>query len=319
MVIGSDDGEGNLRAIKQIMRTVFARLPSVLSRLFTKAFLNARNLPGVFWALRVRFLGRKVIFADKFGFRWWQYPSDPLAQNWARQSIGDSDGVRSFVLRHVQREQVCIDVGACYGSISVPLWSRVGENGKVISVEADPAKIFRVRENLSLNGFSTQHVVNVAISDREESRRLRCYPKAPGWNTFGDPAFASNYQSFMIDVQAVSFQRLCQNEGLTIIDLVKIDAEGAELLILQGMRPLLELKSVGCVIFEVNPLMLPGCGTTPEALLSFWRGLEYKLYHINPYGNTEPLVQLVWPGGVGDCVALLDNQAGNNSARMVGC
>jgi len=279
-------------------------------RLIRKAVYKSlslmRDVPGIFLDLKVTRLRQRVVFRDKFGFQFWLYPGDEVRLICKRDAVGDSMGVVRFVLDHVKREDTCIDIGASQAGVSVPMWSRSGLSGKVYSVEADPAKIERIKANLKLNGFRQDYVVNAAISDRVEIRSFRCYPKAPGWNTFGNPTFARDYDSFKIDVNCVNFGRLLESLAVDVIDFVKIDAEGSELLILNGMKPYLTMKQVGYVIFEVNPLMLPSMGATVQNLISFWDDLPYRLYRLNEDGNIYPL-SVPWPESiVGDCIAIVE-------------
>ena len=224
--------------------------------------------------------------------------------NWKRGSVTDAKHIVRYVLEHVQPGWTCVDLGANVGAVSIPLWKKVGPDGRVISVEADPSNIARIRANLNLNNCPEGSVVNVAIANRKGTVQLRCYPAANGWQTLGNPSFAKDYQSFVIDVPAITFYELAESYGLESVDFVKIDVEGAEILVLAGMESFLRDKRIGCVIFEVNHLMLEGMGHTVSELLSFWDNLDYDLWRLNEDGITTPISN-GWPDGlVGDCVAL---------------
>ncbi len=295
------------------LRHYSERILRLTRRIIMKPLVLLYDFPGVLLEFKVTWLKRRVVFRDKFGFKFWLYPCDEVFLYWKRNAITDSIGVTNFILKHVKQGAICIDIGAAQAGITVPMWLRAGSSGKVISVEADPEKIGRIKANLELNGFSQDYVVNAAVSDRMETRPFRCYPKSSGWNTFGDPQFAKDYDSFLINVQCIDFGHLLQSYDVEFVDVAKIDTEGAELLVLKGMMSCLIKKQIGCVIFEVNPLMLPGMGVTVQALVSFWDDLPYSLYRLNEDGGIYPLSGL-WPEGVvGDCVAFLDQHEKENT------
>ena len=260
--------------------------------------------PGVLLSLKVNLLQRKTVFVDQFGYRFWLYPGDNVRTNSKRSSVIDSTGVIIFIQQHVHKGDICLDIGTHYGGTSVPMWSRCGLTGKVISVEADPTKLSRIMENLALNGFPSDYVINAAMSDEVTSRPFRVFPGAPGWNTFGDPPFARDHESHLVDVNCIDFVSMAEEQGLTHVDFIKIDVEGAEMLVLKGMRPWLEDGRIHRIVFEVNPLMLPGLNSTVAELLAFWQNLPFQLFRLDKQGELQPL-SASWPTGeVGDCVAV---------------
>jgi FkbM family methyltransferase len=294
--------------MKNRMNKIFQTLKKVVRKIINfllSPFWLIHNFPGVLLETKTKIDKKPIIFCDQYGFNFWLYPEDEIYFNWKRKAVLDSTNVVNFILKFVQPGNICFDIGSANAGISVPMWSKVGKSGKVISVEADPIKIEKVKKNLTLNNYPDNYVANVAISNNKEIRKFRCFPDSPGWNTFGDPPFAKGYKSFTIDVQCIDFETLLNNYDISYVDLVKIDTEGAELLILKGMQKKLQNQQIGCVIFEVNPLMLPGMDTTVDELLSFWINLSYDLYKLAPDGTIEPLLDSWSDNEVGDCVAIL--------------
>lgn len=268
------------------------------------------NFPGLLVAIKAKLDKKAIIFSDQYGFKYWLDPNqDRIYLNWKRKAVLDSVGVINFIFKYIQPNQICVDIGAANAGVSVPLWSKVGAAGKVISIEADPTKINKIKKNLLLNNYPDTYVVNKAISSINEVRKFRCFPDSPGWNTFGDPPVAQIFKSFCIDVECINLETLLNSYELKYVDFVKIDTEGAELLILEGMTNALQNQQIGCVIFEVNPMMLPGMNTTLEQLFSFWDNLPYDLHKLTDDGNIELLTE-PWPENeIGDCVAMLKQTA----------
>lgn len=288
------------------------KLPRLSKLCLRRAARSAYELPGLLLEIKMRTRRRPLVMQDQFGFRSWFHPADPrgvVKLNWKRKTFTDSIGVIRFVLNRATPGGTCVDIGASSGAVSLPMWSKCGPSGKVVSVEADVSKLPRLRANLKLNGYPDEFVVGAAISDTAETRTLRCFPDAPGWNTFGSPQCAQDRESFLVEVQCIDFSMLLNYQRITAVDMVKIDTEGAELLVLRGMLPYLNAGRIKCVIFEVNAQMLPGMGATAGELLSLWEGLPYRLHRLTDDGTLAP-VPKPWPEGlVGDCVALLEEDA----------
>lgn len=266
----------------------------------------ARSGVGLIDFFRIKLLRQKVLFHDQFGFKYWL---DSMTDNprWCRRrrAIGDSIGVTRYILQSVESGQCCVDVGAHQGGISVPMWSKCGTEGRVLSIEADPGKIERIKRNLRLNGYPDDCVINLAMSEKEEFRGLRCYKGASGWSTFGSASFAEGKKSYVIDVKCVTGDDLFVKHGIDKVDLVKLDIEGAELYALRGLRSFLSRGKIRRIIFEVNPFMLRGLELSVRELIDFWADYPYEIQKIAEHGKCIPLPEKWSEYEVGDCIAEL--------------
>jgi len=261
---------------------------------------------GRFWEGWVNYTGKPMVFRDSDGFGFWQYPADPILRNHQRRAVGDSVGVRNYIIRNIQRGSTCIDIGACIGSISIPLWSVIGEDGRVISIEADPRNIKKIKSNLSLNGYSNHKVLNIAIADHVGELEFKRFDGINGWQTIGSPSFANGHAFTTFKVPTTTLTNVWSEQQLGSIDLVKVDVEGAELLVFKGMTELLEKGIIRKVIFEVNHLMLEGTGISVSTLLQFWSQYNCQLYQIDNKGECKELYCGQWPPSViGDCLVVL--------------
>jgi len=254
----------------------------------------------------VKISKRNIIIQDPSGFKFQLQPGDEIAFYYKRKSVTDATNIIKFIRQYVQKNWVCVDIGANKGAVSMPLWQMVGtKEGKVISIEPDPNNIGKIKTNFSLNNIPDWYIENVALSNQEGETELRIYPKCNGWQTMGNPSFAADYESYLVRVPTTRFDTLMNTLNIETIQFVKIDTEGAELLVLEGMRDYLHKKSIKCVIYEVNPLMLEGMKITVTQLMSFWNDLSYDLYILSSTGTINPL-KGEWPEHlIGDCIAIV--------------
>jgi FkbM family methyltransferase len=143
----------------------------------------------------------------------------------------------------------CADIGAHVGNITQTLVERVGPGGRVVAFEAHPDNAAELRRRFRRS--PTVEVVNVAVSDGT-SDRLALYAgrhdHTTEWNVVGHDVDGTPTR-LALEVQAISLDAwFPSGEPL---HFVKIDVEGAEGLVLAGMRRLLrEQRPVLAVEFH---------------------------------------------------------------------
>ena len=67
--------------------------------------------------------------------------------------------------KHVVEGSVAIDAGANFGSISVPISKKLGQVGKLYSIEMSKVMAARLERNLQQNKCSNVEVINTALSE----------------------------------------------------------------------------------------------------------------------------------------------------------
>jgi len=124
-----------------------------------------------------------------------------------------------------------IDIGANVGIYSIFAALRAGPDAKVIAVEPHPVALERLRCNLALNDLSDVVAVEpLALGDHAGTVQLNANRRNIGSSSivFDENARENN----LIEVTGDTLQGLCAKHGLTAIDAIKLDVEGAEDLIL---------------------------------------------------------------------------------------
>jgi FkbM family methyltransferase len=180
-----------------------------------------------------------------------------------RRLVGEGDSV--------------LDIGAQLGFITAHLARLTGPRGAVHSFEPDPAALARLRWTLRENGFDWVKVFPVAATGKPGKLTFHISPTL-GWST----AVAGSHLTGLvpIEVDGVPVDDLAaRGEVRRPVRLVKIDVEGFECAVLDGMRTLIA-EDRPFLILEVNPLLMAPLGQTPRDLLSRIEEHGYRVYRI---------------------------------------
>jgi FkbM family methyltransferase len=151
--------------------------------------------------------------------------------------------------RAVEPGWTCADVGAHVGNITEALVRLVGSKGRVVTFEAHPANAAELKERF--RRAPNVEIVNAAVSDGS-SERLALYAGrndySTEWNIVGHDVEGAPTR-VEVEVPAVALDDWFAPG--TQLHFVKIDVEGAEGLVLAGMRRLLrETRPVLAVEFH---------------------------------------------------------------------
>jgi FkbM family methyltransferase len=148
------------------------------------------------------------------------------------QEIGILDEVKNVYLKP-ELNDVVIDAGAHYGFYSLLASKFVGSKGLVLSFEPAPQNYRRLLMNIRINNACNVKAFKMALGDINGNAKL-FLSKASGTHSIM-PRLSKEYEN-TIYVKMRKIDSIVQELGIEKIDLIKIDTEGAELMILKGAR-----------------------------------------------------------------------------------
>lgn len=155
--------------------------------------------------------------------------------------------------RIVEPGDTVIDIGANLGYYTILAAELVGAAGNVIAVEPNPQVFKYLMKSISVNGYGGRvKAVNYAISSAAEDATVPFFvpndePKNGRFLLDGESAEHLAYFGRVFDVNVGTLTEL----EFKKVDLIKIDVEGAELQVLQSLRPIIEKHSPK-IVCEVN-------------------------------------------------------------------
>lgn len=141
----------------------------------------------------------------------------------------------------LRRGDVFLDLGANVGLFTLLARHAVGDAGKVIAVEPNPAVRTRLECNLALNGNLGVTVLPIAASD--QAGELDLHVPADGTNhgiASLRPQGTAGGEETIVRVRVERLDdvlpaQLARPDGVRRVNFIKIDIEGAELGALRGM------------------------------------------------------------------------------------
>ncbi|MGH3182556.1 MAG: FkbM family methyltransferase [Streptosporangiaceae bacterium] len=172
------------------------------------------------------------------------------------------------------------DIGAEVGLYSLFLAPLVGHTGHIVAFEPSGEAFERLLDNVRLNRARNIRPLRLALSDREGA--LNLYREGTGYApTLRDPAAILQNHTVVEKVRVARGDALRPELRLPLPRALKIDVEGAEFSVLQGLRETLSHPECVLVCCEIHPRILPA-GVTPETIVAWVRELGFSELELKP-------------------------------------
>lgn len=179
-----------------------------------------------------------------------------------------------------------VDVGAHVGYYSLLAARQVGPQGKVYSFEPEPVNYSLLIKNVELNGYSNVSAKSNAVSGSVGSVSLHVSALDSGRNSVYRHGLP---EQGIIEVETTTLDAFFEAKSWPKIDLIKMDVEGAEQDVLNGMVQLLDKTENLKMIMEFNPALLQSAGVDPLQFLAGPVKSGFKIYAINESSGLVPV------------------------------
>jgi FkbM family methyltransferase len=188
-----------------------------------------------------------------------------------------------FFASLIRPGMVVIDVGSNIGQYTLLAAKRVGATGRVHTFEPSATNFALLKRNVSRNGFGDRVTLNqVALSSVSTAQRLLVAPDGGSNFLSSDASVVPNNWASEI-VETTTLDDYVRNRGVERVDVVKVDAEGHDLEILQGAIATLTNQRPDLFV-EFAERLLVRAHTTAHALLGFLTRLGYVPYEFSGTG-----------------------------------
>lgn len=193
-------------------------------------------------------------------------------------------------IERLRPEMTVVDVGANYGYYTLLAASYVFEKGRVHAFEPNPRTYEILMKNIHVNWFTRAVQAHpLAVLDAKKQVELHVLREFQGGTSLFGPDLvpeADPPPEQRATVDAVRLDEVVTEK----VDLMKIDAEGSEPLVYEGMRGILERSPRLIIFMEFCPPMLRHT-VEPQEFLNRIRGDGFTLKWFTPWGTLEPFAE----------------------------
>ena len=196
------------------------------------------------------------------------------------------EGTTRLFQRLVKPGMLVMDVGAHVGYYTLLAARHVGPAGHVYAFEPDSDNHATLLKNIELNGYHNVDVVRKAVSDQVGDAQLYLSATVSGKHSMyqhGLPERGS------VAVETTTVDSILEELGWPHVDLIKIDVEGAEVAVLDGMIQLLRKSARLNLIMEFMPALLHSAGVAPQQFLDKLASLDAEVYFIDEANGLVPI------------------------------
>lgn len=191
--------------------------------------------------------------------------------------------ITEYLKHNLKSGDTFIDIGANVGYYSLLASRIVGSTGRVFAIEASPSIFTALQDNIHRNGATNITSALAAIYKERAELPIYLHAKANlGASTV--IVDVANRRKVVLEgvVRAMRLQDLLAPEDIIEARFIKIDVEGAEWPVLQGMAPILpQLSARTEILVEIEPESLHEHGTSAEQLIDVFRAAGFQPYHLN--------------------------------------
>lgn len=201
-------------------------------------------------------------------------------------------GTEKYFRSILRMEMNVLDVGAYIGIYTL---HALAAGCKVYSYEPTPRIFDILLENIGINGFEPTkraNVFNLAVSNTEGQTEFSLEGSGHGQN---NSLYAIHENDKKIEVNTVSLDKHLNQ--VDRIDVAKIDVEGAEPLVLMGMRNIIAKSPEIKIIMEFAPSHLKRAGKDPLDFIQQIRSMGLDIHLID--------------GGTGEILGISDEELCN--------
>ncbi len=181
----------------------------------------------------------------------------------------------TFLINQDFKGMTIYDIGGYTGIHSIFFANAVKENGKVITFEPNPTNFREIAYNLKINNFKNVRVLHLGIGKERGELELNIDPiryLRSSFNQKNQNISFKKRESRKVKVQIDSIDNLIKEKTIPPPNFVKIDVEGFESEVIQGMIFTIE---------NYNPeLIIEIHGRVKEELVKILIDNNFKFYHI---------------------------------------
>jgi FkbM family methyltransferase len=193
----------------------------------------------------------------------------------------------TFLQKILQKSDVFFDIGANMGSWVLVAAGKI-KSGHVYAFEPSPFILGNLQENIGLNQLDKKvSIIDQIVSNKNGTEQF-VIESIPEINHI---AYGNKKGKKLLKHSCIKLDTFMSQQKIKHVDVIKIDVEGAEHKVLEGLRNSLAAHKIGIMIVELN-FHTSEFGYSPEDTLELIHSAGYKTYSFNKTGHLEPLEKM---------------------------
>ena len=187
-----------------------------------------------------------------------------------------------YISDNLSQGDIFVDVGANIGYYSCMAANIVGDTGTVHAIEASPKIFLLLCNNISLNKANNIQSHNIAVSNQQGFLSIYAGKKSNIGQTTTRIENSSEYKLIKeTEIQADTLDNIIGINDLINARIIKIDVEGAEWQVLQGIENIIpHLSHRTEIVIEISPVSLLKQGIHPQQIIKIFLNSGYSAYTI---------------------------------------
>jgi FkbM family methyltransferase len=195
-------------------------------------------------------------------------------------------GETLWIVKALKEGDTFVDAGANVGYYTVIASKIVGDEGRVYAFEPDPESFALLEANVRVNGLTNVIAEQKALSNEPGVLKLFLNPKNRGDHRIYQPKHGPDRE--FVEVEAVSLDDYFAGDDRPI-DFIKIDTQGAEGVIFEGLTEIAKANEDIRIAIEWWPRGVQDMGYDAAKLLSLVSSLGFHFYELGWLGDPSAL------------------------------
>lgn len=200
-----------------------------------------------------------ILFGENKGFYW--IKGSGVNSMWL--GIYEKEKQKA-ISKLVKPGMICYDIGAHVGFYSLLFSKLIGNNGYIYAFEPLLRNVELLKKHLKINTIKNVKIITALVSEKL------------GYTKFdnSNDSFTGKISNKGIKIKTISIDEEINNKNISPPNIVKIDVEGHELFVLNGMKKTLILYKPILFIALDNK-------KTKKNVFIFLNDLGYKIYDLS--------------------------------------
>jgi FkbM family methyltransferase len=211
------------------------------------------------------------------GIRMWLDPNDFVSRTVLETGQWEPQSWR-IVEQDLRPGSTFVDVGAHIGYYTLKAATVVGPAGHILAIEPNPETARILAGNVRASNAAAVSIQAVACSDTETTLQLFAAAEGNTGETSLSRANASQERPVTktYQVRARPLDAIVRESGVTHVDAIKIDVEGAEFLVLRGAQETLT-RFHPAILIELLDRQLREMRTSIAEVVAFLQAQGYSI------------------------------------------